>query len=56
MSAPWDTVGIASEDLLRDARAEFMTTYQNTVGQSKYLPSVMRLGIESTKRVERYTK
>lgn len=45
---------ITSEDLLRDIRSEFLLTYRKQVGRHRLLPTVMKLGVPSTKRRERY--
>ena len=48
------TVGLTSEDLLRDIRSEFLSTYNRNVKADSKLGLVMRLGIPSTKRTERF--
>lgn len=45
---------IASTDLLRDVRAEFMSTYKKVAGPSPKLQGCMRTGIPSTKLREYY--
>ncbi len=45
---------ITSEDLLRDISSEFLLTYRRQVGRHRLLPMVMKLGVGSTKRTERY--
>lgn len=45
---------IASSDLLRDVRAEFLNTYKTIAGPSPKLANCMRLGIQSNKLREYY--
>lgn len=54
MVSPWSTVAITSDDLFRDAQATFLSTYRNVLGRNAKLPYVMRLGLSSNKRRERY--
>ena len=50
----WSTAVITSDDLFRDINATFLSTYQNVVGRNTKLGNVMRLGVSSSKRRERY--
>ncbi len=45
---------ITSDDLFRDVNATFLSTYRDTVGRHRLLPEVMRLGVPSSKRTERF--
>lgn len=54
MTSPWTTAIVGSDDLFRDVQATFLNTYQKRVGRNKKLPKIMRLGISSNKRKERY--
>ena len=45
---------ITSNDLFRDINATFLSTYRDTVGRHPMLSDAMRLGISSSKRVERF--
>lgn len=54
MGAPWSAVVYESDDLFRDINATFLSTYAQVVGRNSKLARVMRLGVNSTKRVERY--
>jgi len=57
MPAPASTVAIPggnASDLFRDIRAEFLSTYRTGVGRNAKLANVMRLGVSSDQRVERY--
>ena len=45
---------ITSEDLLREISSEFLLTYRRQVGRHVLLPNLMRLGMPSTLRTERY--
>jgi phage major head subunit gpT-like protein len=54
MTAPWSTALIGNDDLFRDVQATFLNTYRKVVGRNSKLPNVMKLGVSSSKRTERY--
>ncbi len=49
---PWSTVVPTSDDLFRDTNAAFQKTYRDVVGRNTKLPSIMRLGVPSSRRKE----
>lgn len=50
----WDIPNIPSDAFLSEIRAEFLTTYRDTVRRNAKLPLAMQLGVGSDKRTERY--
>ncbi len=47
-------VVMSSTDLFRDINATFLSTYRDTVGRNPKLAEIMRLGVNSSKRTERF--